>query len=92
MEDRIKCPVIAIHGEYDIHIQSEAVHKEWLSSFIRFLNYCNECDLEKSVLDCGAGGDCPPLALFAEYGYKTQGIEISNSQVERANIFSQKWT
>src|ERR1035437_8180058 len=57
----------------------------------RFLNYCNECDLEKTILDCGAGGDCPPLALFSEYGYKTCGIEISDSQIEKAKIFSGKY-
>ena len=57
----------------------------------RFLDYCNQCDLEKSVLDCGAGGDCPPLALFSEYGYKTQGLEISDSQIEKAKNFSRKY-
>lgn len=54
----------------------------------KFLNYCNESKLEKSVLDCGAGGNCPPLALFLEYGYKTYGIELSESQIERAKVFS----
>lgn len=57
----------------------------------RFLNYCNESNLEKSVLDCGAGGDCPPLALFSDYGYKTNGIEISDSQIEKAKVFSEKY-
>ena len=57
----------------------------------RFLNYCNECDLEKTILDCGAGGDCPPLALFSEYGYKTYGIEISDSQIEKAKVFSNQY-
>lgn len=53
----------------------------------KFLKYCNEINLEKSVLDCGAGGNCPPLALFSECGYKTYGIEISNSQIEMAKTF-----
>jgi ubiquinone/menaquinone biosynthesis C-methylase UbiE len=57
----------------------------------RFLNYCNDCELEKSVLDCGAGGDYPPLALFSEYGYKTYGIEISDSQIKKAKAFSEKF-
>lgn len=39
----------------------------------------------------GAGGDCPPLALFSEYGYKTQGIEISDSQLEKAKVFSEQY-
>ena len=54
----------------------------------RFLNYCNEFDLDKTVLDCGAGGDCPPLTIFLDFGYKTYGIEISDSQIEKAKIFS----
>lgn len=57
----------------------------------RFINYCNESNLEKSVLDCGAGGVCPPLVLFSEFGYKTQGIEISDSQLEKAKIFCEKY-
>lgn len=56
----------------------------------RFLSYCNESDLEKSILDCGAGGDLPPLSLFLEYGYKTYGLEISDSQLSKANEFSEK--
>ena len=57
----------------------------------RFLNYCNEYNLEKNILDCGAGGDCPPLAIFPEFGYKIYGIEISDSQIEKAKIFSEKF-
>lgn len=54
----------------------------------KFLNYCNEYKLERSVLDCGAGGDNPPLYIFEEEGYKTYGIEISDSQIEKARNFS----
>jgi ubiquinone/menaquinone biosynthesis C-methylase UbiE len=54
----------------------------------KFLNYCNQSNLEKIVLDCGAGGNCPPLALFSDFGYKTYGIELSDSQIEKANEFS----
>lgn len=53
----------------------------------RFLDYCNKSELEKVVLDCGAGGDYPPLALFSEYGYKTYGIEISDSQIRKSENF-----
>ena len=57
----------------------------------RFLSYCQE-DLHtdnKLVLDCGAGGNMPPLSLFHEHGYQTCGIELSQSQVEKANAFGQ---
>lgn len=56
----------------------------------KFLNYCNSSDLEKVVLDCGAGGNCPPLALFSAYGYKTYGIEMSDSQIQLAEKFSKE--
>lgn len=56
----------------------------------RFLNYCNEIDLEKVVLDCGAGGKYPPLSLFADQGYTTYGIEICDSQIESADNFSKQ--
>ena len=49
-----------------------------------FKNECNKIDLEKTVLDCGAGGRRPPLALFYNDGYKTAGIEILDSQIKRA--------
>lgn len=57
----------------------------------RFLNYCDDSNLEKTVLDCGAGGNCPPLAIFLEHGYKTYGIEISDSQIEKAKKFSEQY-
>lgn len=56
----------------------------------KFLNYCNESNLEKNILDCGAGGNCPPLALFSEFGYKTYGIELSDSQIKKAQLFSKE--
>lgn len=44
----------------------------------RFIMHCNETKMEKTILDCGAGGDCPPLSLFVEYGYLTYGIEFNS--------------
>lgn len=54
----------------------------------RFLMFCNGMELEKKVLDCGAGGNCPPLSLFYEHGYFTQGIEFSLNQLKEANKYS----
>lgn len=53
----------------------------------RFLRNIIEVPLEKTILDCGAGGKVPPLALFHSYGFKTTGIDISEKQIERANEF-----
>jgi ubiquinone/menaquinone biosynthesis C-methylase UbiE len=56
----------------------------------RFLSYLHRIDTPhggKRVLDCGAGGRYPPLALFHERGYETFGIDISDEQIEHANTF-----
>ncbi len=52
-----------------------------------FLLYCNGQGLEKTILDCGAGGALPPLALFKEHGYETTGIDINEKAVTRAKQF-----
>ena len=52
-----------------------------------FLSCCNDSPLDKEILDCGAGGAEPPLALFFEYGYRTHGIDISEKQLEKAQQF-----
>jgi ubiquinone/menaquinone biosynthesis C-methylase UbiE len=44
--------------------------------------------MEKKVLDCGAGGDQPPLSLFYEYGYHTYGIELNKEQLEKAEKYA----
>ncbi|NHK30773.1 MAG: class I SAM-dependent methyltransferase [Asgard group archaeon] len=43
--------------------------------------------LEKKILDCGAGGGLPPLALFKEHGFETHGIDISKENIKRAEDF-----
>lgn len=52
-----------------------------------FLSYCEKSPLPKKVLDCGAGGAVPPLALFRAQGYETYGIEIDQGQIDRASEF-----
>ncbi|MEG2742583.1 MAG: class I SAM-dependent methyltransferase [Clostridium sp.] len=43
--------------------------------------------MRKNILDCGAGGALPPLALFKEQGYETLGIDISEVAIQRAEKF-----
>ena len=52
-----------------------------------FLRQCNASTLEKIVLDCGAGGENPPLSLFYQYGYKTYGIELEEDSLTEAQKF-----
>jgi len=53
-----------------------------------FLWAIRDCELEKKILDCGAGGRLPPLAIFHQHGFETYGIDISDEQIEKASIFS----
>lgn len=59
----------------------------WATPLYKFLRYCNDSPLEKIVLDCGAGGDDPPLQLFYENGYKTFGVEVSKDPFRQAKKF-----
>ncbi len=56
----------------------------------RFLDLClqNAKSDNKSILDCGAGGDMPPLALFKAYGFNTSGIEIDEQAIKLAHAFA----
>jgi len=57
----------------------------------RYLEYCNrEESGTRKILDCGAGGDMPPLSLFYSYGYDTTGIDIEVSQVEKAQNYEKR--
>jgi ubiquinone/menaquinone biosynthesis C-methylase UbiE len=59
----------------------------WATPLYEFLRQCNASPLGKEVLDCGAGGDYPPLSLFYEYGYRTYGIEIAEEALAKAQKF-----
>ena len=39
------------------------------------------------ILDCGAGGQIPPLSLFQQQGFETWGIDISMDALEQAKRF-----
>lgn len=54
----------------------------------RFLKYCNESPLERVILDCGAGGEAPPLSLFYQAGYKTFGVDVSEERIALADEFA----
>jgi ubiquinone/menaquinone biosynthesis C-methylase UbiE len=60
----------------------------WATPLYEFLRQCNASPLDKTILDCGAGGFQPPLSLFYQYGYQTFGIEIAEKALEEARRFS----
>ncbi|MDF1541161.1 MAG: class I SAM-dependent methyltransferase [Candidatus Thorarchaeota archaeon] len=60
----------------------------WPSRLYEFLSFIQKSDLEKIILDCGAGGSRPPLALFHEWGYECHGIDISQTAIDSAISFA----
>lgn len=46
-----------------------------------------EGELRLKILDCGAGGRVPPVALFAQHGFEAFGIDIDPEQLARAKQF-----
>ena len=41
----------------------------------------------RTILECGAGGRRPPLAMFAQYGLIAHGVDIDDEQLARARQF-----
>jgi SAM-dependent methyltransferase len=56
-----------------------------------FLEYCNNSDLHREILECGAGvwdAAAEPLFVrFYEHGYKVRGIEISEERAAAARAY-----
>ncbi len=62
----------------------------WPFFLYDFLGLIQSSELEKKILDCGAGGPRPPLSLFSEYGYETYGIDISPEQIRKAELYGKE--
>ncbi len=56
----------------------------------RFFEFTEKSDFEKKILDCGAGGSEPNIAVFSEQGYEAHGVEISETQIERAQKYAKE--
>lgn len=59
----------------------------WATPLYEFLRQCNASSLDKTILDCGAGGSQPTLSVFYQYGYQTFGIEIAEKSLDEAQRF-----
>ena len=53
-----------------------------------FRNLCDQSNLPKKILDCGAGGPTPPLRIFYEHEYECHGIEIKKSRIDQAEEYA----
>ena len=68
----------------------DVVYRSTVYGFLEFILEKERVSGEKlgrRILDCGAGGRTPPLGLFAEFGFETFGIDLSESQIEAAREF-----
>lgn len=45
---------------------------------------------QRKILDCGAGGPVPPLALFHRHGFEAWGIDTSDEQLDKARQFCEE--
>jgi len=66
------------------------ITRPMLAWFLYVLSHLDTEELDKRVLDCGAGGRTPPLAHFAERGYECHGIDMSGGQVLRAAEYAEE--
>ena len=55
-----------------------------------FLDYALDAEVEKTIVDCGAGGKFPKFALYVMNGFNTYGIEISEDRMKMAEDFAKK--
>ena len=56
-------------------------------SFIRYRLAEGESLAGRSILDCGAAGPVPPVAIFAEQGMVAHGIDISKPHLDLSKQF-----
>jgi len=66
------------------------IRKFYPSSLYNFLWFTQSNPVRKRILDCGAGGPDPKLALFFENGFETYGIDISDDQIKDVEDFCKK--
>ena len=60
----------------------------WPEYLYTYLKMIEKNSLEKKILDCGAGGRYPPLALFSQRGFETYGIDISENAINTSRAFA----
>ena len=68
----------------NIILRSNAFELYIFISYILHNHLKDDCVRGRKILDCGAGGPLPPLALFNQLGFDTYGIDISDEQMQKA--------
>ncbi len=73
-----------------IILRTNAIPVYGFLSFIKALQSQEGSLQQGKILDCGAGGSIPPLALFAQHGFETWGIDVSDEQLDKAMRFCEQ--
>lgn len=71
----------------DTILRTNAIPVYGFLSFIHAQNPLEEGQPRGKILDCGAGGPIPPLALFAQHGFDAWGMDVSKEQLDKARRF-----
>jgi len=73
-----------------IILRTNAIPMYGFLSFINARHPQEELSQRGKILDCGAGGPLPPLALFAQHGFEAWGIDVSDEQLDMARQFCEQ--
>jgi len=83
------CPILNVFMNIQLFlpIMNHIAENLWPECLLTFLRVIKDSDLDKSILDCGAGGRRPPLAFFKQLSFETYGIDISQKSLELAKRY-----
>jgi ubiquinone/menaquinone biosynthesis C-methylase UbiE len=74
----------------NVILRTNAIPVYGFLSFIHARHPQGETSQRGKVLDCGAGGPVPPLALFHQHGFEAWGIDASDEQLDKARQFCEQ--
>ena len=70
---------MSVESDFSLNIFRPTIYK--------FLGLAKRLKIQGKVLDCGAGGNRPPIALFSKQGYESFGVDNSKAELEKARTF-----
>jgi ubiquinone/menaquinone biosynthesis C-methylase UbiE len=74
----------------NIILRTNAIPVYGFLSFINARHLQKEISRRRKILDCGAGGPVPPLALFHQHGFEAWGIDAADDQLNMARQFCEQ--
>lgn len=71
-------------------LRTNAIPLYGFLSIINARDPLGEAPQQRKILDCGAGGPVPPLALFHQHGFEAWGIDLLDGQLDQARRFCEE--